>query len=151
MTVDTGVVVAIVSFLVTIGAGFARIMYQMGQLELKVNTVWDFLIRRGQVELVNTGWGTKHSPFKLTTTVFESILPLISDIVKFYAELIKKKPDINERDLFIAIESNFGERLVERICLPMKVQLGACVIAVMEACKIATEQTKEGSDNAGKT
>src|SRR5881394_276394 len=127
MTLDTGVVVTVVSLLVTIGAGFARIMYQMGQMQLKVNTVWDFLMRRGQVELVNSGWGTKQSPFKLTATIFESILPLISDIVHFYAEFKKNKPDAPERDLFIAIENKFGEVLVERICIPMKVQLGACV------------------------
>jgi hypothetical protein len=144
MVIDTGAVVAIISLMLGIAAGFARIIYQMGSLELKVNTIWDFLIRRGQVEFVNKGWGTKNSPVKLTTAIFESILPLISDIVKFYAELIKNKPNITERDLFIAIESQFGDALVERICVPMNVQLGACVIAVMEACRIATESQKNG-------
>ena len=142
MVIDTGALVAIVGLVFTIAAAFARIIYQMGQLEVKVNTVWDFLIRRGQVELVNKGWGTKHSPLILTVEAFESILPLISNIVQFYVRLIKNKPKITERDLFIAIESHFGDQLVEQICIPKNVQLGACVIAVIEACKIATA-TKE--------
>ncbi len=142
MVIDTGALVAIVSLVLAIGAGFARIIYRMGSLELKVDTVWDFLIRRGQVELVNRGWGTKHSPVKLTLTVFESILPLIDNIVKFYVEFKKNKPKVTEREMFIAIEQQFGDQLVERICIPMNVQLGACVIAVMESCKIATGETK---------
>ncbi len=143
MVIDTGALVAIVSLVIAIGAGFTRIIYRMGQLELKIDTVWDFLIRRGQVELVNRGWGTKNSPVELTAVTFESILPLISDIVVFYAKLKKANPKIKERDMFIAIESQFGEQLVDRICIPMHVQLGACVVAVMAACKIATEQAKE--------
>ncbi len=142
MVIDTGVWVAIVGLVSAIAAGFTKIIYRIGALELKINTVWDFLMRRGQVELVNMGWGTKHSPVKLTVTVFDSILPLISDIITFYAKLKKDKPSITDRDIFIAIEQHFGEQLIERICIPMHVQLGACVIAVMESCKIAIEQTK---------
>lgn len=143
MVIDTGTLVAIAGLVLGIVAGFVRIIYQLGQLELKVNTAWDFLMRRGQVELVEKGWGTKHSPIRLTAIAFEAVLPLINDIVKFYTQLKKSKPKITERDMFIAIEKEFGEQLIERICIPMNVQLGACVIAVMESCKIATAQAVE--------
>lgn len=140
MVIDTGALVAIAGLILGIAAGFVKIIYQVGQLELKVNTVWDFLMRRGQVELVEKGWGTRHSPVQLNVEAFESILPLIDDIVRFYVQLKKRKPQITERDMFIAIESKFGEQLVERICIPMNVQLGACVIAVIESCKIVVAQ-----------
>lgn len=142
MVIDTGALVAVAGLVLGVVAGFVKIIYQLGQLELKINTVWDFLMRRGQVELVNKGWGTKRSPVKLALTIFESIVPLIDDIVKFYIQIKKDKPAITDRDLFIAIEHNFGDRLVERICIPMNVQLGACVIAVLEACKIVTGQSE---------
>lgn len=140
MVIDTGALVAIAGLILGIAVGFVKIIYQVGQLELKVNTVWDFLMRRGQVELVEKGWGTRHSPVQLNVEAFESILPLIDDIVRFYVQLKKRKPQITERDMFIAIESKFGEQLVERICIPMNVQLGACVIAVIESCKIVVAQ-----------
>lgn len=142
MVIDTGMWVAIVGLVFAIAAGFTKVIYRIGGLELKINTVWDFLMRRAEVELVNRGWGTKHSPVKLTVTVFESILPLISNIITFYAKLKEDRPNIADRDIFIAIEQRFGEQLVEQICIPMNVQLGACVVAVMESCKIAIEQDK---------
>jgi hypothetical protein len=120
-----------------------RFATRIARIELKVDTVWDFIIRRAQVEVVNVGWGTKKSPLVLNPATLQSIMPFIVDIVAFYARLIAREPQISERELFIAIERQFGERIVETVCIPHKVNLGACIVAVLEACKLSQTEKAE--------
>jgi hypothetical protein len=49
------VITALISALAAIWVGAVKV----GQLELKVNTLWDFLLRRAESELVTRGLGTQ--------------------------------------------------------------------------------------------
>ena len=106
------------------------------KIEYKVDTLWGFLIKRARVEVVNIGWGDMQSPVIVNATTIAAITPFIMDIVVFYGETLKRNPHIREQDLFIAIEEKFGDRIVEQVCIPHKVNLGACLIAVMQACHL---------------
>ena len=105
---------------------------RFAKLELKIDTLWDFQLRRGRVEAVRQGLATKNSP----VTVTEEAKSRIKDLVEpLRAIFINLGDDPKDRDLAIAIEKYFGDELVDKICIPLKVSQGACLIIAMAVAK----------------
>jgi hypothetical protein len=125
-----------------------RFATRLARMELKVDTVWDFLIKRARVEVVNVGWGQMQSPLVLNSATLTAIMPFVLEVVAFYGEVLRREPAIREADLFIAIERQFGDRIVEQVCIPHGVNLGACLIAVIEACRVEHERRKTPREDA---
>ncbi len=126
--------------------GFIAIgLFLMGQLILaliwgsaitvKVDTLWNFLMRRGIVEATQKGLGVINSPFTLSTDTKEWLLnhPIVSDIKKFCGNNGK---GISNVDLAVKIERKFGERIVKEICIPKNISDGACLVLALEAARI---------------
>jgi hypothetical protein len=100
---------------------------RMTRLEVHVETLWDFHIRRSMVEATNKGLGTLNSPFILTDEAREMGSVLKDDLLKWYNAL-PDRDTLNERDLFIKIEGAFGERLIKEMCIPYGVLEGTCIL-----------------------
>jgi hypothetical protein len=129
--------VGLAGLAVTVIVLFLKLAHRIGGIELKVNTMWDFTIRRGEAELVLAGLGTKHSQVVLNVETLDKIMPFIIEIIVFYGVQMKQKSPPNERDLYILIEQQFGDRIVDTICIPNKITVAGCLVAVMAACKVA--------------
>lgn len=97
---------------------------EIAELKVKVETMWNFLLRRGAVEGVSQGLMTFNSPLRLTERSAEMFEHLAGELKAFYNE----RPGINEHDLAIAIEKEFGSRLATEICLPNNISLGVCLL-----------------------
>jgi hypothetical protein len=110
-------------------------------LRESVDWIKSYLVSRGRVESLHRGWTEMHSPLHITPAGMEVALPLLAELVPLYLNLVKNRQPEMSDDAFDALvfqvfESSYRDRIIEQICIPTGVNLGACLIALLEACKV---------------
>lgn len=100
-------------------------------IEVKVNTMWHFLMRRGEAEAVHKGWATMNSPIVVNQDAKELLAPMAEELRAFY----EKNQKVTDFELALAIEKQFGERLAKEICIPNGFSLGACLVIAVSVAK----------------
>src|SRR5713101_7508947 len=110
----------------------------------EITQVWDFLIRRARAEMVYKGFGKITSPIQITAKAIEAVMPILSEMLPFYAALVKDKPKISEREMFVAFEEKFGDYIVEKVCIPHGLNAGACLLAIISVCKLESQRGEKG-------
>ena len=127
--------VSLIASAIAIFKVFFGLANRLTEIEVKVNTMWMFTLRRGQSEAVIDKLMKMNSPLVVTEKAYDIIKPLIPDLRKVYNELKKKKSDIEDTDLAMAIEIELGDRILNEICIPHHLYLGACLVIAVEAAK----------------
>lgn len=94
-------------------------------VELKVDTMWDFQMRRGYAEGRMSDIITRNSPLRVRQDLWDALAPLHEALKAFYCD---GGSHMNERDQFVELESRFGERLVDAVCIPLKISQGQCLL-----------------------
>ena len=73
-----------------------------------------------------------NSPIKITDEAKCWMEPLMGPITEFYLGLGK---DLSDHDLCLEIERRFGERMLREVCIPHKLDQGACLLIAVQAVK----------------
>ncbi len=102
----------------------------MGRLELKVDTLWEFMMRRARSEAIKEGVAKRNSPIEVTQEAKNWMRPLIVPIREFYAKLGRH---LSEAQLAYEIERQFGDRIVEEVCIPHGLSMGACLLIAIQS------------------
>ena len=105
--------------------------FWMGQLSIKVDTMWDFQIRRGMSEAAKEGIAKINSPIKFTAEAMGRLEPIKIPL----QQLAVKYPTVKDSDLMLKIEQNFGEQLLKLVCVPYKVTQGACLLLALAVAR----------------
>ena len=98
---------------------------EAARIAMMVETLWDFQMRRAQVELVNEGLGTINSPLKISEQAKAAVAPLVGPLREFYQKMGRH---LSERELYIEIERRFGDRITKEVCIPLGIDRGACLL-----------------------
>ena len=118
---------------------------RFAKLEVKVDTMWDFQMRRAESETIIKGIGQRNSPIRITNpSVFEWFKGLEEELQKFYLE---KGKFLTDRELSLEIERRFGARISAEICVPQQLTEGACLIVAMALAKQAEPLKKTGTED----
>ncbi len=107
---------------------------RLDKMEVKVDTLWAFQIRRGIVEGVNNDSLKLNSPATLTESGKKMFAHISASLGSWYALRGKNMKDL---DAMIDLEMCAGERLVKEVCIPFKISHGACLIGALAAAKAA--------------
>lgn len=125
---------AYLAFGVAILSGLYQIILfstKFARLQLQVDTLWSFLVRRGQAEAVRTGIATLNSPIVMGEEAKGWMVHMAPELRELRIKLGTK---INDEQLAFEIEKVFGERILKEVCIPHGLMLGACLqIAVAVA------------------
>lgn len=105
---------------------------RIARIEVKVDTLWDFQMRRAVAEAVSKGVATINSPLKVTGHAMKWAACLADELQSFYARV---GSDLCERDLYIELEREFGDRLLMNLCIPKGVSHGACLLIAAAVAK----------------
>jgi len=121
--------VALLAFIVKVSMRF-------GALELKVDTMWGFQMRRSMTEVVTSGVGTLNSPLLIRDEVMQSLNPIKQRLMDWYDGYEGRGSDAS---VLLGIEQAFGNELMSRVCLPCKLSYGACLIIALAVAKQTNE------------
>lgn len=105
------------------------------RIELKVDTLWDFQLRRGTAEGVGKGFMTLNSPVAIDTAALSWLSPLRDDLTAFYK---KHGYSLSQQDLASEIERQWGERIMRDICIPRGVSHGVCLMIAIAVARGAS-------------
>jgi hypothetical protein len=120
--------------LVSSGISVLSVIYlgliKFAQMDVKVDTLWQFQLRRGEVEAVLRGYATKNSPLKLNEERALEAFPaeLGRAIQQYFSRLGR---NLTRTEMAAEIERRFGERIVDEVCVPNGFSEGACLILAM--------------------
>ena len=134
MNLEYSMVAALASLcvsLLTLAKLIFGVTSTIAAIQVKVDTMWAFTLRRGTGEAVMQGFATINSPVVFTVKAKEIIAPMIQTLEMLYNEM---KP-IADDDLAIEIEQAFGDKLLQDICIPNKMSMGACLVIAVAAAK----------------
>ncbi len=109
---------------------------KMGQIEVKVDTMWSFLMRRAESEIINHGLGVKNSPIVINDDAKHWVDSLSDELHKLYQQM---GSDVTDEKLALEIEKRFGEKILKDVCIPHGLYAGACLLIALE---VAKENTK---------
>ena len=114
-----------VAVLVPVFTALYYMVTRLSKLELKVETLWDFQLRRGLFEGLDKDLLVKNSPIRITEKakeVFRPLTPLLKDFCS------KIKATVSDSDLTLLIEKEFGPVIVKSICVPLGLNHSSCLI-----------------------
>ena len=118
------------------GAAAAWLINLNGRLErlsVKIDTLWDFQLRRGALEPMVSGVATKNSPL----TVREEFLAVSKELGDPLRDFYRKigRPAMTNAELAFQIERHFGSEIVDKVCIPHGLSYGACLIIAIAVAK----------------
>ncbi len=105
-------------------------------LDVKVETIWSFLMKRALSEAIVQGVATHNSPVRVTDEAKRWMSDLIPPIRDFYAKLGRR--NITDAELAMEIERRFGDRILNEVCIPHGLYMGACLLIAIQAIKEAS-------------
>ena len=105
---------------------------EMATLTVKVDTMWSFTMRRAVSEAVNNDLMKHNSPLEITAKGYTYIKPMAQELWDHYQ---KYPVAVSDADLALAIERDFGERLLKEVCIQNNLLFGECIILAIEAVR----------------
>ncbi len=132
MNVETGTLVTIVINLVALFGAALHFYARIAKLELKVDTIWEFIMRRALSEGVAKNVFKVNSPVRITSEASVWFAPIAEELRNFYNSFSNRKSD---GEMMLEIERKFGEQIAREICRPHNLVAGSCLRAALEVAK----------------
>ncbi len=110
---------------------------KLATLQVKVDTMWEFTLRRGKSEAVRAGFAEMNSPIVATSEGLAKLAPVAAELHELAASL---KPDMSDADIAIEVERRLGDKILRHVCIPNGFFLGACLFLAIEFIKRLPER-----------
>ena len=120
---------ALISATITVLGGLIFYVAKFAKLEVKVDTMWEFQLRRARIEGEREGVFTVNPHIRLSPRVREALGPMRNQLRQFYRE---QGQVLAFPDAMLALERTLGSELVDRVCRPLQVSEGSCLMAAIE-------------------
>lgn len=137
MTINFENILPFIPLIVAVGGlviWIVKVASRLSKMELKVDTTWDFLMRRAVSEAISSGVATKNSPVIVTDEAKKWMKPLLGPIKDYYKNLGR---NLTLSELAMEIERRFGEQILNEICIPHGLSQGACLLIAIQAAQEA--------------
>jgi hypothetical protein len=114
----------------------AGLVFKLGALSTKVDTMWEFQMRRALSEGIQRGIVQVNSPAIVVPEALEWMQGMADELRQFYDSIGKR---LTDTELAIEIERRFGERILHEVCIPNKLYQGVCLIIAAEVAKRSSQ------------
>ena len=104
---------------------------KLARIELKVDTMWEFQLRRAFSEAVSAGIATSNSPLQFTQDALAKLAPIKEELHDFW----RSHKRMNDADVTLAIERHFGDLLLTQICVPCRLSHAACLLVALAVAR----------------
>lgn len=108
---------------------------RLTQIEVKVDTMWRFQMRRAFSETLERGIATMNSPLKFIPEAIKRLDPIRSELVGFYQNYLMKNHINSDAAILWHLEEKFGKRLLEYACVPCALSHGSCLLLALAVAR----------------
>ena len=132
MTNELPQYVSLASSILAFVSVFYLSVTKIAKIEVKVDTMWDFMMRGDKVLTVRAGLGEVNSPLVFNQKALDYMNPLATELKAFYSS---KGYKLNEKDLTLEVGRLFSDTLFHKVCLPNDIALGVAILIAAEVAK----------------
>jgi hypothetical protein len=118
-------IINIIGLIYTVG-------WRLGRYELKVDTLWKYVVEAALVDSRQRGVVVSNSPVKVSSEVNGHFGELGERIKQYYTHHLS---GLSDNEIVWQIYLNFDREIVEKVCLPYGLNLGQALIAALHICK----------------
>ena len=129
---EVGIILGIILSTLGLVTSLYTSLIKMAKMEVQVDTMWEFLMKRAISEAVNKGAATLNSPLVFTEEAKSWFAPMKIELQEIYA---KQGQKWKESQLCLEIEKQLGERILKEVCIPYKLYQGSCLLIAAEIAK----------------
>jgi hypothetical protein len=125
--------------LTAIGMGAAvvisliRLATRVSLVEFKVQTMWNFQMRRGFSEVVATGVGTLESPLRFNDDIERALDPIRDRLLEYARGHFTEQT--SDSEALLMLEDEFGDELLRFVCVPKGLSHGACLLLALTVAR----------------
>jgi len=105
---------------------------KLATLQVKVDTMWEFTLRRAKAEAVHLGLATLNSPLVVHPRAKEIFGEILNDLRDAYKQL---GPSVTDEEMALKFEQLFGDRLLKEVCIPCGMHMGACLVLAIQVLR----------------
>jgi len=99
------------------------------KIEVKVDTMWAFQMRRAMSEAVEKNLGEINSPMRIKDEYTKRLEPIKPELIKFWKDHGGNK--MSTGTALLEIEKRFGDQLLKIICVPCGLSHGSCLLLAL--------------------
>lgn len=107
-----------------IKADVKHLEIEFAKMQTTLKIMFACLVKGGASDILIAGLGTSNSPLKIRPSALILFDSFKDELQAWY----KNQTVTNERDLFILLESRFGQRILDGVSTPNKIQYSACLL-----------------------
>jgi hypothetical protein len=111
--------------------------WKLGRYELKVDTLWKYVVEAALVDSRQKGVIVSNSPIQVSATVNGHFGGLSAKIKDYY--LKHKLYRLSDSEIVWHLYLAFDQDLIEKVCLPYNLNMGQALIAALHICKGAIQ------------
>lgn len=106
---------------------------RLAKMELMTQTMWDVLIKGAIVEARQRGAILTQSAAKLDDKIVIQFGEFGAQLRGFYAT--NNLQSLSDNEVMLILAREFGNELVERVCLPLGLNLATALVLAVHICK----------------
>lgn len=133
-------IIGLFTLAITLLSGSFIFGARIARLEVRVDTIWEFLMKKAIGEALSKGVATMNSPLVPHEQVYEWFKDLKDDLEKWYKEQGAGKTD---NELALLVEQKFGDKILKEISLPHDLTHSAALVVAIAIAKGTTKEVKE--------
>lgn len=125
---------AILTFVLTVldvGITIWAVLYAR-KAHHRIDSTWDYLMRRAMAEGLIKGLATMNSPMIITDEVRGWYAPFATELREWYRRSGRYR---TEREMFEDVNTMFGSKFLDKICIEHNLQAGFCIAAAIEIAR----------------
>jgi len=108
------------------------VIAKFSRMEVRVETMWDFLMRRAVSEAIQKGIATLNSPVEISNDAKLWMKELSNELRRFYQRIGRQ---LSDRELALEIERRYGDQILKQVCIPNGLFQGVCLLIAVAVAK----------------
>lgn len=120
-------VINIIGLIYTVG-------WRLGRYELKVDTLWKYVVEAALVDSRQKGVVVSNSPIRVSATVNGHFSTTLREKLREYYNK-NKLYSMSDSEAVWHLYLAFDKELIEKICLPYGLNMGQALIAALHICR----------------
>lgn len=134
---DVGTVLSIITMVGSVIGFIWLSASRIAKLEVKVDTIWDYLIKKAMTDALNSGMATQNSPIHITDEIKARVTAHIGyKLYNSLRKLYKEHQQLSDNALALKIQQQFGEQIAKEMCIPNEdLSYETCLFIALEIAK----------------
>lgn len=114
---------------------FNELRLEFVEVRFKSNQCWNHIFRQIAGNVVMGGLGSSNSPLQIAPDAMNWFSYMQTDLQNWYTEALKLDPVLNERDLLIKLDNDFGSRILSEISMARKRPYPSCLFVAFAVAR----------------